>query len=212
MAAQRRVYMRPPHLTALMRLTMSCSLGSFRNLSYTGFIATWKLALSTSTSWRGGRGRWPHPPPTPVHAGLAEIVQFLWVVSADFKPSKEARDEFFKRIVAILDIEKARADISEYLDRAYLDSSHRSAQSAPMVSSAAYYAHNMAGEPYRMAWRDVLDAPLAVLHQLIKARTESAGEIVVNKRSDKVTGDWLKLRNEQTERRMKRNRRKEHGR
>ena len=146
------------------------------------------------------------------HAGLAEIVQFLWVVSADFKPSKEARDEFFKRIVPLLDIEKARADIAEYLDRAYLDSSHRSAQSAPMVSSAAYYAHNMAGEPYRMAWRDVLDTPLAVLHQLIKARTESAGEIVVNKRSDKVTGDWLKLRNEQTERRMKRNRRKEHGR
>ena len=135
--------------------------------------------------------------------GLAEVIQFLWVVSVDFKPSKEARDLFFQRMVK-LDFDKARADINEYLDRAYLDSSHRSAQSAPMVSSAAYYAHSMAGEPYRMNWRDVLDTPLAVLHQLIKARNESAGEIVANKRSDKVRGDWLQKQQALETRRMKR--------
>ena len=142
------------------------------------------------------------------HAGLAETVQFLWVVSSGFKPSKDARDSFFQRMMQI-DIGKARTEIDEYLDRAYLDSSHKSAQSAPMVSSAAYYAHSMASEPFRMSWREVLDTPIAVIHQLVKARNESAGEIVANKRSDKVRGDWLAKQQAKELKQQKRQRRQD---
>ena len=133
----------------------------------------------------------------------AEIARFVWIVSKAFDPSKQV-STFIYEVIAKFGIQKVREEIDEFIERAYLDSSHRSAQSAPMVSSAAYYAHSMAGEPYRMNWRDVLDTPLAVLHQLIKARNESAGEIVANKRSDKVRGDWLQKQQALETRRMKR--------
>ncbi len=137
----------------------------------------------------------------------AEIARFIWMVSKGFTPSGASPALIFEAVVKF-GVSTARGHIDEYLGRAYLDSSHRSARSAPMVSSAAYYAHSMAGEPYRMNWRDVLETPLAVLHQLLKARQESIGEIVANKRSDKVRGDWLSKQQALELKQMKRNRRK----
>jgi hypothetical protein len=120
--------------------------------------------------------------------GPVEIAQFVWMVSKAFVPNKEKRDEFLRANLS-LDVAKARKDIGEYIDRAYLNAPDGKPV-CPKVSQCAYYAHAMAGEPYMMQWREVIDTPLAVLHQLIAAHDMSEGRTVINKRSDKFFGDF----------------------
>ena len=120
--------------------------------------------------------------------GPTEIAQFLWIVSAAFVPSKAKRDEFIPSILN-LDVAKAREDIEQYLDRAYLNSIGSAAQ-RPCISPCASYAFALAGEPYRMPWREVLDTPLGVIFQLLGALDMSQGRAMINKRSDKVNNDY----------------------
>ena len=120
--------------------------------------------------------------------GPTEIAQFLWIISAAFVPSKEKRDKFIPTILN-LDVAKAREDIEQYLDRAYLNSIGSSNQ-RPCISPCASYAFALAGEPYRMPWREVLDTPLGVIFQLIGAVDMSQGRAMINRRSDKVNGDY----------------------
>lgn len=120
--------------------------------------------------------------------GPTEIAQFLWIVSAAFVPSKAKRDEFIPSILS-LDVAKAREDIEQYLDRAYLNSIGSAAQ-RPCISPCASYAFALAGEPYRMPWREVLDTPLGVIFQLLGALDMSQGRAMINKRSDKVNNDY----------------------
>lgn len=120
--------------------------------------------------------------------GPIEIAQFLWIVSASFVPSKAKRDEFIPSILS-LDVTKARAEIEEYLERAYLNSIGNGKQ-RPCISPCASYAFALAGEPYRMPWREVLDTPLGVIFQLLGAVDMSQGRAMINKRSDRVNNDY----------------------
>lgn len=120
--------------------------------------------------------------------GPTEIAQFLWIVSAAFVPSKAKLDEFIPTILN-LDVAKAREDIEQYLDRAYLNSIGSSNQ-RPCISPCASYAFALAGEPYRMPWREVPDTPLGVIFQLLGALDMSQGRAMINKRSDKVNNDY----------------------
>lgn len=117
-------------------------------------------------------------------AGAIEVAQFLWVVSKQFTPSKAERDKFIPSILDI-DVAKARKEIDEYLDRAYLNAIGGKDQ-RPCISPCASYAFALAGEPYRMPWREVLDTPLGVIFQLIGAIEMSQGKAMINKRSDAV--------------------------
>lgn len=113
-----------------------------------------------------------------------EIQRFIWIVSKDFKPSKTGRNIFLPKVLD-LDFEKARKEIDEYLERAYLNAMSAGNQ-RPCISPCASYAFALAGEPYRMPWREVLDTPLGVIFQLIGALEMSQGKPMINKRSDAV--------------------------
>lgn len=117
-------------------------------------------------------------------AGPIEVAQFLWVVSKQFTPNKAERDKFIPSILEI-DVQKAREEIDEYLERAYLNAMSGSNQ-RPCISPCASYAFALASEPYRMPWREVLDTPLGVIFQLIGALEMSQGKPMINKRSDAV--------------------------
>ena len=117
-------------------------------------------------------------------AGPIEVAQFLWIVSKQFTPNKAERDKFIPSILGI-DVQKAREEIDEYLERAYLNAMSAGNQ-RPCISPCASYAFALAGEPYRMPWREVLDTPLGVIFQLIGALEMSQGKPMINKRSDAV--------------------------
>ena len=117
-----------------------------------------------------------------------EIAQFVWVVSKAFAPDRKQRDAFIPSLLK-MDVQKAREEIEEYIERAYLNSIG-SKEQRPCISACASYAFALAGEPYRMPWREVLDTPLGVIFQLIGAIDMSQGRAMINKRSDKVNLDF----------------------
>ena len=118
------------------------------------------------------------------------IVQFLWIVSKQFSTDAAEREAFIGSIME-LDTEKCIREINEYIDRAFLDIRMGTSKSRPLVSMTATVALEMAGEPFRMNWREVLDTPIAVLFQLMKAHDISEGGKPANARSDKIRGQWL---------------------
>lgn len=119
-----------------------------------------------------------------------QVAQFLWIVSVDFSPDKEKRDAWLSERQGIV-VTDAIKEIDEYLDRAFLDSRIFGKKSRPMVSVSASVALEMAGEPWRMKWQEIMDYPLAVLFQLMKAKDIQDGNPARNKRSDKITEDYL---------------------
>ena len=117
-----------------------------------------------------------------------EIAQFVWVVSKAFAPDRKKRDAFIPSLLK-MDVQKAREEIEEYIERAYLNSISAKDQ-RPCISACASYAFALAGDPYRMPWREVLDTPLGVIFQLMGAIDMSQGRAMINKRSDKVNLDF----------------------
>lgn len=120
----------------------------------------------------------------------AAILQFIWFVSADFKPEKENQDAFLAS-VEDLDLSNAPQEIEDYLERAFLDSSNGGPDSKQYYALAAYLVFSMAKEPYRWPMEKTMETSLAVLFQLIKCKERAEGVTVVNIRSDKVASDWL---------------------
>lgn len=134
--------------------------------------------------------------------GAAEIAQFIWVVSTGFVATKEARNEFLKAHLN-LDVRKARTEIDEYLDRTYLNS-REGGDVCPKISACASYAHALAGDPYRMSWREVMDTPLGVIFQLMTAVDIIEGRGAINKRSDRFYGDYADALQKQSDKARKR--------
>lgn len=135
------------------------------------------------------------------------IIQFLWIVCSNFVPNPQVRDEWIARNP--IDFQKAREEIDDYLDRAFLDASG-GGRNKTVVSMCATIAHNMAGEPYRMPWREALRTPVAVLFQLIKADGIANGRTpLVNKRSDKISSAFAERKTKANQRKMKREQKKE---
>ncbi len=104
------------------------------------------------------------------------VAQFLWIVSVDFSPDKEKRDGWILARQSLV-IQDAIREIDEYLDRAFLDERVYGKKSRPMVATSAR--------------TEIMDYPLAVLFQLMKAKDIQDGNPTCNKRSDKVTSDYL---------------------
>ena len=137
------------------------------------------------------------------------IIQFLWIVCTNFvMGNPQVRDEWIA--THPIDFQKAREEIDDYLDRAFLDAQGGGGRQKTVVSMCATIAHCMAGEPYRMNWRDVLRTPVAVLFQLIKADGISRGTMPLrNKRSDVISSQFYEKRTKARERKMKREQKKE---
>lgn len=121
---------------------------------------------------------------------LAAKLQFLWFVSPSFKPGREEMETFLELHKAI-DVDALTAGIESYLDRAYLDAPQGS-DSLPYAEPAASLIYVLGQEPFNWSMEKVLTTPLAISFQLLKVREKSMGGSVVNRRSDGVSGDWLK--------------------
>lgn len=122
-------------------------------------------------------------------AKTGHILQFIWLVNPDFQVGKEHQQEFVEKCAA-LDLEQARKDIDQYLDRAFLDAPY-GASEIPYAAFAAHMIYSMAGEPFRWAKEQTLHTPLAIMYQLLKCDEKAHGRVVINRRSDKSSGDWL---------------------
>lgn len=125
----------------------------------------------------------------------AAILQFLWLIHEDFKPGEDALTNFVQSHAG-LDADELRDGIDEYLDRAFLDSP-RGAPGTPYYAPTVSYYHSLVIAYPGGGWtlERVLDTPLTVIFQLIKADDRYNGRLVYNGRSDKVAGDWLDEQN-----------------
>lgn len=119
----------------------------------------------------------------------ATILQFLWFVSPHFTTDKKARDTFIANHTK-LNCEAASRAIDAYLDRAFLDAP-RGKASTPYVSIAADLAHAMSDKPFHWPVETTLTTALPIIYQLLKSKDRAAGLVVINRKSDKVAGDWL---------------------
>lgn len=125
----------------------------------------------------------------------AAILQFLWLIHAGFQPGEDALTNFVQSHGG-LDADELREGIDEYLDRAFLDSP-RGAPGTPYYAPTVSYYHSLVIAYPGGGWtlERVLDTPLPVIFQLIKADDRYNGRLVYNGRSDKVAGDWLDEQN-----------------
>lgn len=122
----------------------------------------------------------------------AAILQFLWFVCPlfPFDAVQEGRDKFVDSMAGT-NFEEALEGIEIYLSAAFLDAPHGSA-SKPYYSHTAGLYHSL-NESYPSGeWtlERVLDTPLNVIYQLIKAADKSRGCLVFNLRSDELASKW----------------------
>jgi len=122
----------------------------------------------------------------------AAVLQFLWFVSPlfPFDAVQEGRDAFIETN-ATLDVVAALEGIDAFLDAAFLDAPTGST-CKPYYSPTAGLYHSL-NESYPSGeWtlERVLDSPLNVIYQLIKAADRSRGCVVVNRRSDEIASKW----------------------
>lgn len=119
------------------------------------------------------------------------ILQFLWIVSPRFHSrSSTGAAEFVETHGLNLDYDQAAQEISEYLERTFLDAP-QGKEEKPLYSAAAGMAVQLMAKPFFWRQYKALHTPLRVSYQLLKANAKALGATVVNTRSDKVIGDWL---------------------
>jgi hypothetical protein len=123
----------------------------------------------------------------------AAILQFLWFVSPDFsfETSEEKRLAFIAQR-AELDYPEAREGIEVYLDRAFLDAPNGSEKVSYYAPTVGLY-HTLNEYYPHAGWslEAVLNTPLSIIYQLIKAGDKARGAAVVNRRSFEVQARWL---------------------
>jgi len=120
---------------------------------------------------------------------VAAVLQFLWIVNPAFCRDNEIRKTFIASHLDI-DYEYAINEIDAYLDRAFLDAPDGD-DGASYYSAAAGLIHAMQGEPFRWDYDRVMNTSFRIEFQLLKAHQKSLGEIVINRRSQKVECEWL---------------------
>ncbi len=136
------------------------------------------------------------------HVNSAHALHALWMLSVDFKADAAATQEFTERHLTI-DVESLYRDLDAYMVRMFLDAPYGK-EGLPYYSAAAGMVHGMAEAPYNWDTERTLRTPLPIIFQLLKAKDRAAGIIVINRKSDKVRGDWLDVRQQQLDRERKR--------
>lgn len=119
----------------------------------------------------------------------AVVMQFLWIVNAGFNTLRLCRDDFMEAHLSV-NYSQAVKDIESYLDRAFLDSPQGS-DSTRYYASSADLIFAMQRDPFRWSYSRVMNSPLRVIYQLLKADARSREIVVINRRSQKIECDWL---------------------
>lgn len=119
----------------------------------------------------------------------AQIIQFIWMVHKDFRQGSDAFAQFAASLEE-LDTTKAERDIEAYLERAYLDQMPGEA-GRPYYEPAAYIIYMMQGEPFRWTEERAMTTDLRIIYQLLKVHAHANGKSLINRKSDRIAGDWL---------------------
>lgn len=123
---------------------------------------------------------------------IGAIPDFLWYVTKDFEFGNEEKRKAFLAAILNLDVDEAREGIDEYLDRAFLDAGPgREGVSFYGSTAALYCALNTAYPGAGWHLDRVLDTPLRVLYQLIKAADDARGCSMQNRRSAPLISKFL---------------------
>lgn len=121
------------------------------------------------------------------------LLQFVWHVSPSFKPfaTSEERQVFIAPFFA-MDKDELREGIEKYLDRAFLDAPTGEAGTQYYSATAGlYHALNTCYPNAGWTLDTVLDLPLRIGFQLIKAADKAAGCMVLNRRSSPLISQYL---------------------
>lgn len=124
--------------------------------------------------------------------------QFIWAVSADFKPRDRRQfAHILKTIERNFSIDEVDAEISEYLRIAFLDAPTESGkQSKPIASATAWIVYRFRDVPFLQSRDVTLHRPFRELYQELKCWLKDQGESVMNQ-SDAVMSRWLREINQQ---------------
>lgn len=123
---------------------------------------------------------------------IAAIPDFLWYVTKDFAFGDDERRKAFLAAILDLDVDEARDGIDEYLDRAFLDAGPgREGVSFYGSTAGMYCSLNTAYPGAGWTVERVLDTPLRILYQLIKAADDARGCSMQNRRSSPLISKFL---------------------
>lgn len=118
----------------------------------------------------------------------AHAAQFLWACHWDYTQDIHERSKFLKYIRGI-DYDRAVLAVREFIKLTFIDAPTGS-DGVPYVCSLAWFEYAMHKV---MGWPSdyTLDQPMRRIYQLIRCQQISNGDVMVNRISDKVRGDWL---------------------
>lgn len=123
------------------------------------------------------------------------ILHFLWILNPRFDPIFNLGGEEFIELNGLtLDYGQARKEISEYMERTFLDAP-TGKEELPLYSSAVGIARQLMCDPFRWSEHKALHTPLRKSYQYLKAHAKSLGANVVNGRSGKISGELLDMQN-----------------
>jgi hypothetical protein len=124
-----------------------------------------------------------------------QIYKFMWHVSPKFVVETDAEkpiESSFLEAMVSLDIPDALEGIDEYLDRAFLDAGPgREGVSFYGSTAGLYCSLNTAYPGAGWHLERVLDTPLRILYQLIKAADDARGCTMQNRRSSPLISKFL---------------------
>lgn len=122
----------------------------------------------------------------------------VWLISPDYDPkNNSARKAFCKRI-STYKVADAMREMNDYVSSAFEDAPASAGGNTVQYYSTAASLVDLFAREYGWQLNEILDLPLAVLFQLVKAiiaRTDP--DAILFNPSDKVRGQWLcKVNNE----------------
>lgn len=99
---------------------------------------------------------------------LADVAQFLWVISPDFSESAVDRAAFIE-LVSLIDEDEATDAIDRYIDDAFMDSppSRAGGRKTAATSFLASLVHELA-KTYSWPREVILNEPLAAIYQYLR--------------------------------------------
>lgn len=129
--------------------------------------------------------------PTP-----AQLAEFLWLLSPDFKPNSRWKQWLFGARIRKIDYLHAVKACFRYIEDTYQDSPGSSGMSSmPYAGWPAYIIHRIAIN-YGWPRKEIINLPLKELFQYLKCITRHHNpEAPMHNPSDKVKGDYLRLLN-----------------
>lgn len=120
----------------------------------------------------------------------SSVMQFLWLVSPQFKPGKEAFNNFLRERIAE-NVSELREGIELYLDRCYADVEKGKPSKSYTSQWVCYYRALTLAYGAEWTFERVGDTPLKLIFQLLRENDRYQGKTVINPMSDALIQKYL---------------------